>query len=81
MNDPVLEVTDDILFRGRFVTVAFQGSADKISRAEADGQGECEHDAAEKNAKAKSDNAAGDPEMIEHHGGDEDENQPLGPQA
>ena len=46
LNDPVLEVTDTILFRGGFVAIAFQRSADQVAGAESDRQGEREHNAA-----------------------------------
>lgn len=81
MNDQVLEVPDDILFRGRFVAVALEGSGDQITRAEANRQGEREHDAAEENAETKIDNDARDAQMIEHHGDGENEDQPLCSQA
>jgi hypothetical protein len=41
-----LKVANNILFGGSFVTVAFQRSADKITRAQADRQGKCEHNSA-----------------------------------
>jgi len=57
--------------------VAFKGSADEVAGAEADGEGEGEDDAAEEDAKGQGNHVAAHLEVVEDHGGGEDEDQPL----
>ena len=59
------------------VDVFSERAADQVAGAEADGQGESEDDAAEEDSEGEVDDGAADLEVVEHHGGGEDEDQPL----
>jgi hypothetical protein len=54
-----------------------EGAADEVAGAEADGEREGEDDAAEEDSEGEFDDHAADFEVVEDHGGGEDENQPL----
>lgn len=55
----------------------FDGAADEVAGAEADGQSEREDDSAEEDSEGEFDDGAADLQVIERHGGGEDQNQPL----
>src|SRR5260370_340394 len=56
---------------------AFERAADDVAGAEADGEGEGEDDAAEEDAEGELEDGAADLEVVEDHGGGEDEDEPL----
>ena len=62
---------------GDAVRAAFEGAADDVAEAHADGQGESEDDAAEEDAECEIDYSAADLEVIEDHSGGEDLDEPF----
>ena len=57
--------------------VLFEGAADNLAGAEADGESQGEDDTAEENSEGEFDDDATDLKVIEHHGGGEDEDEPF----
>src|SRR5471032_831431 len=55
----------------------FDGAADEIARAEADGQRECEDDASEENAEGEFDDDASDLKMVDCHRCGKHQHQPF----
>src|SRR5712675_1360666 len=56
---------------------AFERAADDVAGAETDGEGERKDDAAEEYAEGECDDGAADLQVVEHHGGGEDQDEPL----
>src|ERR1700681_1418967 len=59
---------------------ALERAADDLAGAEADGEREGEDDAAEEDAEGELDDVAADSEVVEHHGGGQDQDHPLDPE-
>jgi len=59
------------------VCAAFERTADDVAGAEADGESKSEDDATEEDSEGEFDNGAADLEVIENHGGGENEDEPL----
>jgi hypothetical protein len=73
----VLGVSGEGVQGGDAVGVAFEGTADDVAEAHADGKGEGENDAAEEDAEGEIDHSAPDLEVVEDHGGGEDLDEPF----
>ena len=61
----------------RGTSAALKRAADYVARAEADGEGEGQDDSAEEDAEGEFDDCAADLQVVENHGGGENENEPL----
>jgi len=64
---------------GRAFGGFLDGAADQVAGAEADGQSQREHDAAEEDAEGEVDDGAADLQMVQHHRSGEHQDQPLYP--
>ena len=56
---------------------AFERAGDEVAGAEADGEREREHDAAEQDAKGQGDDGSAELDVLKRHGGGEDQDEPL----
>lgn len=59
------------------VDALLDGTGDEVAGAQADGEREGEDDTAEEDAEGEFDDRPADLQVIEDHGGGEDENQPF----
>ena len=65
-----------VMFVGT-IHVAFQRAAHEVARSQPHSQRKRKHDAAEENPEGQQHHAAADFKMLKHHGGGQNEDQPL----